>query len=173
MLHYIVGYWSIPRETRTQEYGVKFSPLLEGTKYDDPKTAKKYLILMPTLYFVKRLLFASLLVGASEYLWVQVALLNFSTLASLMYVLWYMPLESTRANLFEVFNDVTLLLLTYLLWCFTDWIVEPETRHELGFIFIAISLGNVALHLFTMVLESLRGIKEKCKQRIARKMIEK
>ena len=90
-----------------------------------------------------------------------------------MYVLWYMPLESTRANLFEVFNDVTLLLLTYLLWCFTDLIAEPETRNELGFVFIAIALGNVALHLITMVLESLCGIKEKCKQRIARKKYEK
>ena len=40
MLFYIVGYWSIPRETRTQEYGHRFSPLLEGTKYDDPKKAK-------------------------------------------------------------------------------------------------------------------------------------
>ena len=122
MVHYIIGYWRIPRETRTQEYGAKFSPLLEGTKYDDSKKAKGYLILMPTLFFVKRLLFVSLLVGASEYLWVQLAFLNFATLVSLMYVLWYMPLESTKANLFEVFNDVTLLLLTYLLWCFTDLI---------------------------------------------------
>ena len=129
MLIYIVGYWSIPRETRAQEYGAKFSPLLEGTQYDDPEKTKKYLILLPTLFFAKRLLFASLLVGESEFLWVQIALLNFSTLASLMYVLWYMPLESTRANLFEVFNDVTLLLLTYLLWCFTDLIAEPETRN--------------------------------------------
>ena len=159
MVHYIVGYWRLPRETRTREYGVQFSPLLEGTKYDDPKKAKWYLILMPILFFVKRLLFASLCVGASEYLWVQLALLNFSTMASLMYVLWYMPLESMKANLFEVFNDVTSLLLTYLLWCFTDWIKEPETRHELGFYFIVVCLGNVALHLLTMVYESLCGVK--------------
>ena len=71
-----------------------------------------------------------------------------------MYILWYKPLDSRRANLTEVFNDVTLLLLTYLLWCFTDWIREPETRHNLGFVFIGVSLGNICTHLITMLVET-------------------
>ena len=102
-------------------------------------------------YFAKRLIFVSILVLASEYLWVQVAALNFTTLATVSFTLWYMPLDSRQANLFDFFNDCTLLVLTYHLWCFTDIVGEAETRYLLGFSFIGASLGNVAVHISFMV----------------------
>ena len=89
---------------------------------------------------------------AHEYLWVQVALLNFTALTTAIFTLWYMPMESRVANLFEIFNDCTLLLLTYHLWCFTDIVGEPETRYELGYVFIGVSLGNISVHLVFMLL---------------------
>ena len=63
-----------------------------------------------------------------------------------------MPMESRVANLFEFFNDCTLLLLTYHLWCFTDIVGEPETRYQLGYIFIGVSLGNICVHFVAMVI---------------------
>ena len=62
-----------------------------------------------------------------------------------------MPLESRQANLFEFFNDCTLLVLTYHLWCFTDIVGEAETRYLLGFCFIGASLGNIVVHLSFMI----------------------
>ena len=131
---YIVRFFRFPRETRIEEFAKRFSPLMEGTKsasegQEEEEAKRCYLIFVPILFFTKRLVFVSFLIVANEYLWVQVATLNFLALASIIYVLWFRPMESRQANLIEVFNDYTLLLLTYLLWCFTDIIGEPETRY--------------------------------------------
>ena len=96
---------------------------------------------------------------AREYLWVQVALLNFTALTTASFTLWYMPMESRFANLIECFNDCTLLLLTYHLWCFTDIVGEPETRYELGYVFIGVSMGNVGVHFVFMLLVTLSRAK--------------
>ena len=82
-----------------------------------------------------------------------------------MLTLWYRPLAGRQTNLFEVYNDYTLLLLTYLLWCFTDIVGEAETRHALGFVFIAVSLTNVAVHVIFMASGSFSTLKDKCKKR--------
>lgn len=79
------------------------------------------------------------------------------------------PLNSQKANLLEIFNDVTLLFLIYLLWNFTDMIVEPESRHQLGFFFIGISLGNIGVHLLLMLFQSGVDMRLKCKRYIAKK----
>ena len=111
-------------------------------------------MLVPILFFAKRLLIASLLITENDFLWVNVAALNFIALGSNVFHLWYMPLESRKANVLEVFNDCTLLMLTYLLWCFTDIVEEPETREQLGYVFISVSLGNIAVHLIMMLCET-------------------
>ena len=89
----------------------------------------------------------------------QVALLNFSALTTIIFTLWFMPLVTRHANIIEAFNDCTILVLTYHLWCFTDMVRDPEVRHLLGFAFITTSLGNVAVHLILMLHES--GIRAK------------
>ena len=122
------------------------------------------MIFVPIFFFAKRLVFVSFLVVANAYLWVQVATLNFLALTSIIYMLWYKPMETLQANLIEVFNDYTLLVMTYFLWCFTDIIGEPETRYELGYVFISIILGNVALHLILMITSILMDLKLKYKR---------
>ena len=69
----------------------------------------------------------------------------------------------------ETFNECTLLFLTYLMWCFSDFVAEPETRNSLGFWFIAINLSNVAVHLTLMAFKSIRRSIRKCKQKKLRK----
>ena len=110
-----------------------------------------------------------MLIVADSYLWVQIALLNSLSLASIMITLWYMPLESKKANVFEALNDGTILVLTYHLWCFTDIVKEPETRHELGFMFIAVCLSNIVTHLVFMLYETGIRIKLVCKRQSNRR----
>ena len=69
----------------------------------------------------------------------------------------------------EVMNDCTILLLTYHLWCFTDMVGDPEVRYELGYIFIAASLGNIAIHLCFMFCASIFRMRLACKRRKLRK----
>ena len=158
---YIIGYFTLPRENRVETFAEKFEPLLEGTNH---KSQKSYIILVPVLFFFKRLLFVSTLVIANANLWVQIALLTLVTTASVIFTMWYMPLEPKRANHMEVMNDCTIMLLTYHLWCFTDIVGEPKTRHNLGYAFIGVSLSNIIVHMSFMVGETVHNIKLRCKR---------
>ena len=80
-------------------------------------------------------------------------------LGSMIFTLWYMPFETKEANLFEIFNDCTQLVLIYGLFCFTDFVKEPETREEVGSAYIGVSLGNMTIHLLFMFGHALIGIK--------------
>mgnify|MGYP007004933791 CR=1 FL=1 len=87
---------------------------------------------------------------AKDNIWFQISSINFITLGSIMFTLWFKPQESKEATYYEVFNDITLLLVTYHMWCFTDIVPEAETRYGLGKSFIGICLGNILVHLVGM-----------------------
>ena len=42
------------------------------------------------------------------------------------------PLETPFANKMEVFNEYTIILLTYGIMCFTDLVPDPKTRFLIG-----------------------------------------
>ena len=83
------------------------------------------------------------------------------------------PLNSLKANLLEIFNDTTLLFLIYLLWSFTDMVVEPESRYELEFFFIGVILLNISVQIVLMLIHSFVVVRLKCKKYISKKNAEK
>ena len=69
LLVYIVSFVRLPQENRIEKFGAKFEPLFDGMDYQK-KRKNGFLIGVPLFYFSKRLIFVSILVLASEYLWV-------------------------------------------------------------------------------------------------------
>lgn len=51
----------------------------------------------------------------------------------------------------ETFNECTLICLNYFLFCFNDFVPEAQTRSDLGYYFVAVSLTNMAVHLVFIV----------------------
>ena len=125
--------------------------MLEGTNYER-KEPKSSIIFVPVYFFMKRLILVAILIFANEFIWLQIALLNFMALASLIYTVWFMPFDSKQSNLVEASNECTVILITYLLWSFAHVVREPETLNGLGYVFIAIIFGNIFLHLVLMLL---------------------
>ena len=54
-----------------------------------------------------------------------------------------MPFEDPLLNYMELFNESSLLVTSYFLLTFTDFVPEPETRYTIGWVFS----GVVALNL--------------------------
>ena len=52
-------------------------------------------------------------------------------------------------------------------------IKEPESRHELGFFFIGVSLGNIGVQLVLMLIQSIVDVRLKCKNYISKKNAKK
>ena len=71
LMHYIIGYFRLPKMIRYKLFAEKFTPILEGSDFKGPARMRKwYLILVPVFFFLKRLLFVSILITANDYLWV-------------------------------------------------------------------------------------------------------
>jgi len=45
----------------------------------------------------------------------------------LIYLGWYMPMDSELSNYLHLFTEILILLQTYPLLLFTDYVVSPKT----------------------------------------------
>ena len=61
------------------------------------------------------------------------------------------PLETHFATKMEIFNECTIIWLTYGMLMFTDFVPDPEMRFKLGWYYMAINLGNISVHLLLLV----------------------
>ena len=66
---YILRYICMPREDRLAVYVGKFGPLFSDADKEGEISEKRYLILVPVFYFIKRLLFVSLVIFAQDFVW--------------------------------------------------------------------------------------------------------
>ena len=76
----------------------------------------------------------------------------------------YRPLAENSLNRIEAFNEATILLLTYFLFCFTDLVPEAVTRYELGFVYIATNFVHLVVHIVIMLRSSFVKIRQSCRK---------
>ena len=61
---------------------------------------------------------------------------------------------------------MTVLILTYFLLCFTDFVLEPEMRNDLGGYYNYITFMNIAVHMFIMFRSSFVALRLKIRKRL-------
>ena len=76
-----------------------------------------------------------------------------------------MPLESKFETLMEVMNEYTILILAYLLMCFTDFVPDPETRSLAGRAYMIVAITNIGIHLICLVVGTITSIRNYCKKK--------
>ena len=76
------------------------------------------------------------------------------------------PLETPSATKMEILNECTIIMLTYGLMMFTDFVPDPETRFAIGWSYMAISLGNILVHLILLFRASGKQVKNSCKRKL-------
>jgi hypothetical protein len=55
----------------------------------------------------------------------------------------------------EIMNEETVLILTYLLMCFTDFVPDPETRSDVGRVYMLVAITNIGVHLIFLAMGTL------------------
>ena len=81
-----------------------------------------------------------------------------------VYLLQFNPLESPFANRIELMNECTIVVLTYGLMHFSDFMLEPEDRNMAGYIYMAIVLTNIAVHLIILIRDTCIKAKFVCRR---------
>ena len=122
----------------------------------------------PAIFFLRRTVFVYSVIYLTEFLWGQIAVQLLSTILMIIYLLEFRPLETPFANRMEIMNEVTTLLLTYGLMCFTKFLPDPEMRNNGGFLYIGVLAGNILVHLTFMVGSTCYLFKMKYKRRQTR-----
>lgn len=117
------------------------------------------MILIPAAFFLRRLLMCLTLVFWSRFIWGQIAIQFLTSTALVILIGWYRPLDSAYANNMELLTEVATLWILYTVICFSNFILEPATRHLCGYGFIGVLALFVAIHLLVLVYSICKALK--------------
>ena len=89
-----------------------------------------------------------------------------STLVMLVIYLHYKPLEDPRAQKMEIFNELTMLTLLYILVFYTELTDgEYSFRSNLGLLSVFLTLANFGLHITLLLAHSCQTVKRLVKRK--------
>ena len=84
----------------------------------------------------------------------QLAIQSAFSVVIAVYILHTRPLETPFANKMEVYNECTIITLSYGLLCFTDAVPDPEAQYTIGWSYIIVYLANITLHILLLTYAS-------------------
>jgi len=84
-------------------------------------------VIQPLLFLFRRMIFSFLVVFASHMTFLQIQYLLLFQVAILIYLGWFRPMDSELANNMEIINEVMILLQTYPLLLYTDFVTSATT----------------------------------------------
>ena len=67
------------------------------------------------------------------------------------YTAYVLPFQSLLLNYQEVFNEITVLLASYHLFCFTEWVYDLNARFLIGWSLLAVIAINVVTNIGIML----------------------
>ncbi len=94
---------------------------------------------------------------------IQLVMVTVMQLASACYIILFQPFEEQLINRLEIMNEVTTLLLIHLIYLFTPLVESQVLKYNLGFAFICMLVGCIAVHLFFLFKNIFRQIIKKIK----------
>ena len=84
-------------------------------------------------------------------------------------ILWR-PFEDEIMNRIEIFNEVTTIVLSYILFLFTEFNFDYEKNNfEYDMMFLSVLSSNVLVHLIILMADSIRNIIGKLRKRCCKK----
>ena len=77
----------------------------------------------------------------------------------MMYTGYVMPHKKTLDNALLCFDELMVLISSYHLFIFTEWVYSPERRHEMGWSllsFVALNVGVNFIAMFYIIIVSIK-----------------
>ena len=76
-----------------------------------------------------------------------------------IYITYVKPFETPLLNYMEVFNEVCVLIATYHLFLFTDFVPDPELRYSIGWSIIGVTIVNIIVNMLVMFWSTLKQLR--------------
>ena len=155
-----------------KDFDEKYGGLIEGTRVQSKTVSKGAILAYLLTYFARRGIFTFSVFILSDYLWLQLAIQMICSLCVLSILLYVRPFSDPRLQRLEVFNEITILGLSYMLAAFSDMITDPGDRYNYGWLYLALSLLNIATHVLLLLYDTIKKIIRKIKQRFYKKKMQ-
>ncbi|CDW90296.1 UNKNOWN [Stylonychia lemnae] len=159
------------RQLNSENFKQKF-----GTLYMNLDT-KSFISLLNLLsYLLRRLIMAISIVYLNDYPGFQAMTQVLISQGVLIYFVYAKPFTELQQNIFEFYNEISLLVIGYFLLPLSTLELTPQFRENTGWAIIAICMTNLTVNymslvfsIFTAVYGMIKKFKSKCKnqQRIA------
>ena len=65
------------------------------------------------------------------------------------------PLEDPKANRMMIINESFILMASYHLFFFTDYLTDPDLQYNIGWSLIAVTLLNMVINLAVILRETI------------------
>jgi len=147
----------------TEEFKNKWGAVLDDLDIGR-EDGKWVVIILPVSYFVRRLAFVLVLVFWYEFLWGQIAIMTMLSVAMIIFINWWKPMESRFMSNMETFNECIALCTIYLMMSMSDAVPDAELRNNYGQFFIAVLCLYLGVHMVNLFGDLCFKIKSRCRQ---------
>jgi len=134
-----------------------------GSVYEGLKPTKRSSLAFPILFVFRRMILAITCLYLKDHLWLQMLLSIYITLFQGCYLVHITPFEESLQGKLEVFNELTTITLYITAYTLAEMPLDyanPENaanQHEMSSkFFIAALAGNIATHLFFLLMNTVR-----------------
>lgn len=80
------------------------------------------------------------------------------SLSILMFLILFRPKSTASSNNKEIVNEITFIFMGYFVLSFTGAEPDPVKRAVLGRCLVCISSSNIALHLVSLIIDSVKKV---------------
>lgn len=95
----------------------------------------------------------------------QLAIMTSSSFLMTLYLIKVKPFKEEFTNFSEIFNEIVVFMLTYILWSFSDYPLDPQVKKEVGWIYSAFIILIVFFNIMFFVYFNLKKIRERKKEK--------
>ncbi|CDW76643.1 UNKNOWN [Stylonychia lemnae] len=124
---------------------------------------KNITILYNVIYLLRRLSFSLVAVTLQDYPCQQIQSFQLTSILILIYDISVKPFETRKLNLIEIFNEMTILVVSYFMYLLTDYESNAERQYLIGWQLIAIVTLNMIGNIAMMMIQSIKSLKSNYK----------
>ena len=150
--------WKHRESMSDRAFKAKFDSLYQNVDY-----FKKSALAYPGLFLTRRILFAFTISFFSFSIVFQVMIADFMSTVLLGYYFTVKPMRDRLNNFIQIFNELAVLACIWLMFHFTHFVGDPETRYELAWYFLYFVGVNIAVNFLIFLYIIVKKIYNSCR----------
>ena len=138
---------------RNKDFLLRFSSVIGDFSY-----RKKISSIFISIFCYRRLVMSLLIVFLPLYPYAQVQLMTLSCVFVIIIYGYSNVYQISKNTKVEFFNETTILLCCYHMFCFTDFVDDPTVRYKIGISLIFFTSLNLVVNCSIMAFETLKNL---------------